>query len=91
VAEAEELVAGDKPAVALFYDAACICSLAAAKSSDSVAGDQYAARAVALLAQAHARGYFKEAARVEKLKKDADLDPLRGRPDFQKLLTELGQ
>jgi hypothetical protein len=44
-----------------------------------------AARAVALLRQAVAGGY-KDAAR---LKKDRDLDALRGRDDFRLLLAEL--
>ena len=34
-------------------------------------------------------GYFKEPARVEHLKKDADFDALRKRSDFLKLLAEL--
>jgi serine/threonine-protein kinase len=45
----------------------------------------YGDRALAALRQAVARGY-KDA---DHLKKDKDLDPLRGRDDFQKLLAEL--
>jgi hypothetical protein len=45
----------------------------------------YADRAVEALRQAVARGY-KDAAH---LKKDPDLDPLRGRDDFRKLLAEV--
>jgi serine/threonine protein kinase len=45
----------------------------------------YPDQAMAALRQAVAKGY-KDAAQM---KKDKDLDPLRGRPDFQKLLAEL--
>lgn len=59
--------------------------LPAAKRRDLA--HSYADRAMALLRQAVAKGY-KDAAH---LKKDKDLDPLRSRPDFQKLLAELEQ
>ena len=45
----------------------------------------YADRAIALLRQAVARGYQDAA----QLKKDANIEPLRGRDDFRKLLAEL--
>ena len=45
----------------------------------------YAERALALLRQAVQRG-FKDAARM---KKDPDLEPLRTRDDFKKLLAHL--
>jgi hypothetical protein len=45
----------------------------------------YADQAVGALRQAVAHGY-QDAAHM---KKDTDLDPLRGRDDFQKLLAEL--
>jgi hypothetical protein len=45
----------------------------------------YAARALDLLRQAVARGY-KDAALM---KKDPDLDPLRQRDDYRKLLAEV--
>ncbi len=57
----------------------------------SAAGDrrelreQYSQKAVALLRQAHARGY----ADVAFLKKDPGLDVLRGREDFNQFLREL--
>src|SRR5262249_12249687 len=46
----------------------------------------YADRALELLRQAVAHGY-KDAAHM---KKDSDLEPLRGREEFKKLLAELG-
>jgi hypothetical protein len=47
--------------------------------------EAYAARAMATLRQAVQNG-FKDAAHM---KKDPDLDPLRPRADFQKLLAEV--
>jgi hypothetical protein len=53
-------------------------------------GDQYAARAVVLLTRAAAVGFFRLPARVEALKTASHFDPLRSRPDFQKLFAGLG-
>jgi len=49
--------------------------------------EQYGARAVEFLAKAKAGRYFGSPGRVEHLKKDKELNPLRGRQDFKKLLT----
>jgi serine/threonine protein kinase/type II secretory pathway pseudopilin PulG len=49
------------------------------------AAQGYAERAVASLRQAVAKGYKK----LEPLKKDRDLEPLRSRPDFQALVASL--
>jgi tetratricopeptide (TPR) repeat protein/tRNA A-37 threonylcarbamoyl transferase component Bud32 len=51
--------------------------------------EQYAGVAVELLRRAHAGGYFNDPAKVDDLKKGSDLDPLRSRQDFTKLLTEV--
>src|SRR5262249_2952185 len=45
----------------------------------------YASQAMALLRQAVAKGYKD----VAHMKKDTDLDPIRGREDFKKLVAEL--
>jgi serine/threonine-protein kinase len=78
------------------YNAACYYSLAsalarkdpalAAAEQEKLAG-QYADRAVELLQQAVTKGY-NTPANIDHLRKDADLNPLRGRPDFQKLLAQ---
>src|SRR5205823_1766822 len=77
-----------------FYDAACYfcrCVPLAAKDAHLTdarrrkLADAYADRALTLLRQAVQLGYKD----VAHLKKDPDLDPLRSRPDFQKLLHEL--
>jgi serine/threonine protein kinase len=88
-------LAGDKPIQ--LYDAACAYALCAAVAKKLVAdsqkkplanargSDELAEEAMALLKQAVAKGY-KDAAH---LKQDKDLNALRNRPDFQKLLPEL--
>ena len=53
--------------------------------------EQYAARALELLGMAQATGYFKKQANLQRLRNDNDLDPLRPRAEFRKLLDELEQ
>jgi hypothetical protein len=86
------------PAVNLYYELACIYALAmpAARQDNKLPADkrerlaeEYAAQALALLAKAHAAGSFKDSANLEQLKKDPDLNSLRSRDDFKKLLTEV--
>jgi serine/threonine-protein kinase len=55
------------------------------------AAGRYGANAVALLDRARAAGYFKAADNRRKLAKDAQLETLRPRSDFQKLLHDLGK
>jgi serine/threonine-protein kinase len=52
--------------------------------------EKYASRAVALLRRAQDRGLFKTPASVTFVQKERDFDALRQRPDFRKLLGELG-
>ena len=66
-----------------WYDFACVFAIASGKLADKK--DEYAKRAVELLQRAVKAGY-KDAAHM---KKDTDLDPLRDRDDFKKLLAEL--
>jgi tetratricopeptide (TPR) repeat protein len=66
-----------------WYDFACVYALASGKNTNKK--QEYADRAVELLHQAVKAGW-KDAAHM---KKDTDLDSLRGREDFQKLLREL--
>jgi tetratricopeptide (TPR) repeat protein len=48
--------------------------------------ERYGARAVALLRVLQEQDFFKDAKKAEELRTDPDLQPLRHRPDFQKLL-----
>jgi eukaryotic-like serine/threonine-protein kinase len=90
-----EVTAGSKKASAIgLYNAACIFSLASAAvgkddqleavERDRFAG-RYAQRAVDVLRQAAHKGYRD----VRHMKVDKDLDPLRERADFKKLLADL--
>jgi serine/threonine protein kinase/tetratricopeptide (TPR) repeat protein len=65
------------------YNFACIYAVASAK--DKARQEEHAQRAVALLRQAVKAGFTD----VALMKKDTDLDPLRQRDDFKKLLAEL--
>jgi hypothetical protein len=98
VSVAEELAGPPERASITIYPAACVFSRASAAvglDTKRTAADrrqlaeQYAARAVALLRRSQSQGYFKEPANLATLKQDKDLDPLRSRDDFQKLLREL--
>ncbi|HEV3080180.1 MAG TPA: hypothetical protein VGY66_10390 [Gemmataceae bacterium] len=51
--------------------------------------DKYGSRAVELLRKAQAAGYFKNPERLARMKTNDDLDAIRARSDFQKLLLEL--
>jgi serine/threonine protein kinase/tetratricopeptide (TPR) repeat protein len=63
------------------YNCACVYALVHAKTKE----DKHAVRAIELLRQAIAKG-FRD---VAHLKEDADLNSLRDRDDFKKLLVEL--
>ncbi len=85
VAEVAELTkSGNWPAVQ-WYEFACIYAVASGKSA--VKKQEYADRAMELLHQALKAGY-KDAAH---LAKDKDLDVLRQRDDFNKLLESLAK
>ena len=66
-----------------WYDFACVYAVASGKIADKK--QEYADRAMELLHKAVKAGY-KDAAHM---KKDTDLDPLRDREDFKKLIAEL--
>jgi serine/threonine protein kinase/tetratricopeptide (TPR) repeat protein len=92
VAEAEELTRGDKVPGPVLYDAACVYALAsAAVKDDATRQESYAARAVALLRQSAAAGFFKDPATVKHLHRDHDLNPLRGREDFRAFAAALAE
>jgi serine/threonine-protein kinase len=85
VATAEELARSPQANLEVVYNCACVYAQAAAAVKDPDAIERYAARAVALLREAVARG-FRNAAH---LRLDSDLTPLRKRDDFRKVLAEL--
>jgi tetratricopeptide (TPR) repeat protein len=82
------------------YHIACVYSLSSAavrkdtrlpEAERGKLAEQYVGRALALLTRGHTAGYFQDPAQLDHLRKDTDLDPLRSRPDFQKLLRELAE
>jgi tetratricopeptide (TPR) repeat protein len=83
---ADELATGKKATGLMVYDAACIFSLASGSvKDDDKLEERYATRAIELSQQAVQKGYQD----VAHMKKDTDLDPLRQREDFQKLIRDL--
>jgi hypothetical protein len=97
IADAEALVRSPTPLPASFYHAACWYSLASAaigkesrpgSSQHGQLSDRYARRALDLLQQARAAGYFGPT-ELARLRHDPDLDPVRTREDFMKLLSDL--
>jgi hypothetical protein len=85
VAAADELARSPQVTAETLYDCACVYAQAAAATREAGTAERYAARAVTLLRDAVAKG-FKDATHM---KRDENLDSLRKRDDFQKLLTEL--
>jgi tetratricopeptide (TPR) repeat protein len=83
----------------VLYNAACVasqCSAVAGKDAKlseaerQKLANEYAARAVELLRRAAAVGFFQFLAQArDQLKTDKDLDPVRSRADFKKLLAEV--
>jgi tetratricopeptide (TPR) repeat protein len=84
-AEAAGLLAQTAAGADDLYNAACVQALFVPSAAGPEQKEKYAARAVELLHQAVQKGY-KNAAH---LKKDTDLDALRSREDFKKLLADL--
>ena len=82
---AAELLAANATEAGHLYDAACTYSLCVPLTATADGKERRAIRAVALLRQAFAKGY-KDAAHMMT---DTDLDALRGREDFKKLLAEM--
>jgi serine/threonine-protein kinase len=94
VQDAASLLEKSRDAESLLYDAACVYSLASAAAAKDAKlpppeqgkmAQQYAARSVELLRQAVDKGYTD----IKHIKEDTDLDPIRRREDFQKVLQEL--
>lgn len=83
VAEVAELTTYPSWNASQWYNFACVYSLASTKIADRK--NEYADRAMELLHKAVKEGWSD----AEHMAKDADLDPLRNREDFKKLLPDL--
>jgi tetratricopeptide (TPR) repeat protein len=99
-AAAEEVAALKSAAAMALYDAACALSLASAAAGkdrglpaarQKQLAEKYAARAVVVLNQAKAAGVFKNPSQVTHMKQDSDLDAIRKRPDYGRLVADLEQ
>jgi tetratricopeptide (TPR) repeat protein len=97
-AEAAALAQGKDDSGNTSYNLACVYALAAAVARKDPGlspaegdrlGAQYADRAVELLARAHEAGLFQVQAKLDHLKKDADLDPIRQHPSYIQLLRRI--
>jgi serine/threonine protein kinase/Tfp pilus assembly protein PilF len=89
VADADALTRDPATPSPMLCSAADVCSLASTVAREATQREAYAGQALALLRRARAAGFFKDHAKVEYLKKDPDLKPLRQREDFQKFVAEL--
>jgi tetratricopeptide (TPR) repeat protein len=87
--EAAEIVAVKGLSPGVRYDVACVYAVSAGAAKDAAQADAYAGRAIELLRQTAASGFFSDKARREHLRQDPDLHALRSRPAFQQLLKEL--
>jgi tetratricopeptide (TPR) repeat protein len=83
VAEVAALTKSSAWSAGQWYDFACVYALASAKNADRK--QAYADRALELLRRAVQAGWNNAAL----MRKDTDLDPLRGREDFRELLRKL--
>jgi tetratricopeptide (TPR) repeat protein len=74
----------------IYYDGACVYALLSEKeSNEQQQREMLGKRAVELLEKARTLNYFDTGEKVEQLKKDADLDSIRERQDFQQLIAQL--
>jgi tetratricopeptide (TPR) repeat protein len=83
VAEVAELTKSANWNSGQWYDFACVYAVASGKTADKK--QEYADRAIELLRKAAQAGYQNAA----HMRKDTDLDALRQREDFKKLVAEL--
>jgi tetratricopeptide (TPR) repeat protein/tRNA A-37 threonylcarbamoyl transferase component Bud32 len=71
----------------VLYNCACVYAIAArALKQDPQPAERHAVHAMELLAQARTAGYFKSATNQKLLRTDKDLESLRSRADFKKLV-----
>lgn len=96
--EAKVLADKEPASGMMLYDLACVYALASSHVRKDTAlpqdqrerlAEKSAVQAIQLLKKTHTTGYFKNPRNREHLKKDPDLDSLRMRDEFKKLLAEL--
>lgn len=72
----------------LFYTASALALCSVGDGVEPKAGQRNAEQAMALLRKGQQAGYFKDPLKLQNLKSSKDLDPLRQRQDFKKLLQD---
>jgi tetratricopeptide (TPR) repeat protein len=96
----DAVLAGEPKNAAIFYNAALVYAVAASEvGKDEKLGEaerkplteRYAARCVALLTEASAAGYFRDARDLRKFHEERAFNPLRSRPDFKVFLQTLAE
>jgi hypothetical protein len=58
------------------------------KAKNAIDAESYAVEAVASLKRANIAGLFKDPRMLKQLQTDKDLNPLRERPDFKKIVDD---
>jgi serine/threonine-protein kinase len=83
------LITGRDVSTGLLCQGASVCAVALGSKDRAALAEQYATRALRLLALAKAGGHFRNPANVAWLKEAKDLQPLRQRDDFREFLADL--
>ena len=84
-AEAEDLLKTGATDPLFLYNTACVFSTSSTKCEDAAVAERYAIRAIDLLRQTAAQGWME----VAHMQEDPDLDSLRERDEFKKLMADL--
>jgi serine/threonine protein kinase/tetratricopeptide (TPR) repeat protein len=87
VADAEDAIKGVSKPNNYWFMAACVYATAADQSSEPTVREQYATRAVGVLREAY--NFVRTPSNVATLKMATQLNPIRDRDDFKKLIAEL--
>ncbi len=96
---ARSLTSAEKTPAAMIYNSACVYALCSTWATRHAAlptpereklAEDYALLALKQLHRAQAAGFLKSRLLQDHLREDADLDSLRQRQDFKKLLEEVG-
>jgi hypothetical protein len=75
---------------AAIYNAACVFSLASLdKGASAAERARRASQSLVYLTGIASRDYFRDLRKLKELHSDVDLDPLRSRPDFKKIVDGL--
>ncbi|HEY6562859.1 MAG TPA: serine/threonine-protein kinase, partial [Pirellulaceae bacterium] len=94
VAQAEAMAEGMELAGVDLFNLACVYAVSMAAlpvDAPPPVKEQYGNRAVELLEQAHASGWFRDPSAIDLVRADRDLEPIRSRSDYRSLMGHLEQ